>query len=580
MFVNEYHCYEKICSLKKIAAQYNAGMAYEKMLQSMADDIAQQTYRVAFIGEFKRGKSSLINALLGTDVLPMDILPMTASVIRICHGAERRIFVHFKDGHSEEHTLEDLADFATKDSAKHREIADKVREIEVVFPSVLGRSHIEILDTPGINDDTDTTRKTMGVIGQIDAAVVVVSAKYPISITEQNLILELIRAEDIRRIVFAVTFIDLLETDIGKKQALEFIINTKLKQMVLAQAKLDFAENPSLKKKAEKLLSDPIVFGVSSLQARQGIQKGDLQLLTYSNIPFFKDELLTILLGGMEESVPAKTFSAIKLILSLLPSWQRDESSRLEQQRVEQERKFEQQNSSRIQRIKEIRENLIEWLHELDKYLKTKGLSVRHGFDRSCEKPLCKIFISQLSTITHQNNTHQAVLSAMQYAMSDAGENMSHISEMMKGWMIPAMDSLSNHLNKKRQSVGLNDDELNIKLKEYRSTHHFPPFGWAVNPVSKCKDLDTMDVMPIIEMSVKKSVEAFSDGLSEYLAGWRLVLFRQLDSDETKIKMNKNCSSQNDSIRRKIEALPFLYRQHIEMLKEMEQSFNVYNESF
>ena len=89
-----------------------------------------------------------------------------------------------------------------------------------------------------------------------------------------------------------------------------------------------------------------------------------------------------------------------------------------------------------------------------------------------------------------------------------------------------------------------------------------------------------MDVMPIIEMSVKKSVEAFSDGLSEYLAGWRLVLFRQLDSDETKIKMNKNCSSQNDSIRRKIEALPFLYRQHIEMLKEMEQSFNVYNESF
>ena len=572
--MNEYHCYEKICSLKKIVAQYNAGTPYEKKLQNMADDIAQQTYRVAFIGEFKRGKSSLINALLGTDILPMDILPMTASVIRICHGKNRKVLVHFKDGHLEEHTLEDLADFATKDSTKRKETANKVREVEVIFPSVIGRSHIEILDTPGLNDDVETTRKTMDVIGHIDAAVVVVSAKYPISMTEQNLILELIRAKDIRRIVFAVTFIDLLETDVGKRQALEFIKNTKLKQMVLAQAKLDFAENPYLKKKAERILSNPVVFGVSALQARQGIQKGDLQLLTYSNVPYFKDELLTILMGGMEESIPAKTLGAIKLILSLLPSWQKDEISRLEKQKIEQEKKLEEQIASKIRRTKEIREKLIEWLHELDKYLKTKGLSVRHGFDRSCERPLCKIFISRLSAITPQNNTHQGVLSAMQYAMDDAEENMNRIREMMKGWMLPAMDSLSNHLNKKRQSAGLNVDELNIKLKEYRGTHHFPHFCWVVNPVSKCKDLNTMDVMPIVEMSVEKSVKSFGNGLSEYLAGWRLVLFRQLDSDEAKIKTNEDDYIQNGNIKRKIEALPFLYRQHIETLKEMEQLFN------
>lgn len=43
-------------------------------------------YRVAIIGEFKRSKSSLINALLGTRALPTDILPMTAAITHVSYG--------------------------------------------------------------------------------------------------------------------------------------------------------------------------------------------------------------------------------------------------------------------------------------------------------------------------------------------------------------------------------------------------------------------------------------------------------------------------------------------------------------
>ena len=581
--MNEYHCYEKICSMKNIAAQYTAGRNYEKKLQYMADDIANQTYRVAFIGEFKRGKSSLINALLGTDILPMDILPMTASVIRICHGAKRRILVHFKDGHDEEHTIKELADFATKDSDIRQKMASKVSEVEVTFPSTLGRNHIEILDTPGLNDDIATTKQTMSVIGRIDAAVVVISAKYPVSMTEQNLILELIREKNVRRIIFAVTFIDLLETDIGRTQVLDFIKNTKLSQMVLTEARSEFDDDPDLKQKAENILSAPCVFGVSALQARQGIEKDDLKLLNDSNLPVFKDELLTILMGSIEESVLAKTQDSLKTMLSVLPEWQDKEISMLSIKIAEYQKDHENQIASQLKKLKAIREKLIEWLHELDKYLSTKGLSVRHGFDRSCEKPLRKIFITRLSSIPIANNTHDLIASTLQESMNDSAEQMQRIGEMMENWMTQAMDSLADHLNKVRNKIGLNMNELNMRLNEYRSSHNFPRFCWTKNPVSihvrtsdpsvKDKNLNPMDGMILVNMALDKSVADFSDGLSEYLAGWRLVLFHQLEADEANVRSGVNSSGEYGELKRKLNALPFLYQQHLESLKKMQRSF-------
>lgn len=64
---NDYRIYEQLCKISSIASLYPNGQPFAGKVRETADRIASQLYRVAVIGEFKRGKSSLVNALLGTD---------------------------------------------------------------------------------------------------------------------------------------------------------------------------------------------------------------------------------------------------------------------------------------------------------------------------------------------------------------------------------------------------------------------------------------------------------------------------------------------------------------------------------
>ncbi|WP_287787558.1 dynamin family protein, partial [Acidiphilium sp.] len=47
-------------------------------LRALADRLAKARLQIAVVGQFKRGKSSLLNALLGMPVLPMGVVPLTA----------------------------------------------------------------------------------------------------------------------------------------------------------------------------------------------------------------------------------------------------------------------------------------------------------------------------------------------------------------------------------------------------------------------------------------------------------------------------------------------------------------------
>src|SRR6266542_2216037 len=69
---------------------------------------------VAVVGEFKRGKSTLLNALIGVEVLPAGVLPLTA-VPTVLERGEPVCRVTFTDGHTEEHDLGAVAEFVTEE---------------------------------------------------------------------------------------------------------------------------------------------------------------------------------------------------------------------------------------------------------------------------------------------------------------------------------------------------------------------------------------------------------------------------------------------------------------------------------
>ena len=61
--------------------------------------LAEECFHLMVAGQFKRGKSSVINALLGAAVLPVGVVPLTSIVTVLRHGLERKVRVYFEDGH-------------------------------------------------------------------------------------------------------------------------------------------------------------------------------------------------------------------------------------------------------------------------------------------------------------------------------------------------------------------------------------------------------------------------------------------------------------------------------------------------
>jgi hypothetical protein len=110
--------------------------------------VAEDRFNLVVLGEFKRGKSTLINALLGREVLPTGVVPLTSVVTVIRAGEHDGLAILFTDGREEERPLQELADYVTEASNPAN-----VRGVElarVALDHELLRAGLELVDTPGI----------------------------------------------------------------------------------------------------------------------------------------------------------------------------------------------------------------------------------------------------------------------------------------------------------------------------------------------------------------------------------------------------------------------------------------------
>jgi GTP-binding protein EngB required for normal cell division len=138
---------------------------------------------VAVVGEFKRGKSSLINALVGREVLPVGVLPLT-SVPTVLERGEKGLVVEFADGRQEHHQLDRLAGFVTEEANPGNRLG-AVRVTARLHTPLLDAG-VRLVDTPGVGSVHDhNTAATDAYLPNLDAAVLVTSADPPISRAER-----------------------------------------------------------------------------------------------------------------------------------------------------------------------------------------------------------------------------------------------------------------------------------------------------------------------------------------------------------------------------------------------------------
>ncbi len=148
--------------------------------RSYAERAAEGLFYVTCIGQFKRGKSTLLNALVGRNVLPVGIVPVTTIPTILRHGDRPAARVRFRAADWKEVPLESVDEYVSED--KNPENRKGVQCLEIFLPSPLLASGMCLVDTPGLGSVfSGNTAATHAFIPHIDAALVVIGADPPLS---------------------------------------------------------------------------------------------------------------------------------------------------------------------------------------------------------------------------------------------------------------------------------------------------------------------------------------------------------------------------------------------------------------
>jgi hypothetical protein len=154
---------------------------------SLAARVAEGRFYLACVGQFKRGKSTLLDALLGEAVLPMGVVPVTALPTIVRHGPEPSARVMVRGSDWNHIDIADLESYVSEEQNPENE--KDVTAIEVFLPIELLSTGMCLVDTPGIGSVFEANAAaTYNFVPHIDAALVVLGADPPISGDELALV--------------------------------------------------------------------------------------------------------------------------------------------------------------------------------------------------------------------------------------------------------------------------------------------------------------------------------------------------------------------------------------------------------
>jgi len=257
-------------------------------LRALRNRLEQERFQLAALGQFKRGKSSLLNALIGAPVLPIAVVPLTAIPTFIASGPEPSVRIFFRDGRREDHrakTVEQVRDvlfrFVTEEGNPRNQL--EIARVDVQLPSPLLDRGIVLIDTPGVGSTySHNTDAAFGVLPECDAALFVVSVDPPITEVEVDY-LRRIRPHVVR-MFFILNKIDYLAAE--ERRGAEDFLRKTLNQNRLID-------------------SEDSIFSVSARSALAAKQNGDRSGLAESGLSALERHLVSFLVEEKNDALQA-----------------------------------------------------------------------------------------------------------------------------------------------------------------------------------------------------------------------------------------------------------------------------------
>lgn len=218
--------FENIESVKAICDIYE-DLEHQNKLEHLVSKMEKDVFQLVVVGEFSRGKSTLINALLGDDILPSDPNPTTVMLNVIKNSDGEHYLIHYRNGDVKEISKEEFQNIVAKNDSDASNFSeaimqtqmDAMKKMQVKYAEIqkendFGKLGIDVVDTPGIND-IDKTREevTLKYIPESDAAIIVCSAIQQLTSSEHKFIKEQLIGNHITKIFVAVAYADVLQTE-------------------------------------------------------------------------------------------------------------------------------------------------------------------------------------------------------------------------------------------------------------------------------------------------------------------------------------------------------------------------------
>jgi len=267
-----------------------------ELIGDVLQPIKENSFRVTFFGDFKAGKTTSINALLGKNILPAEIEPTTAGINRLIYDVTPSAKVIFKNGEERQIDISDLAKYITKLDDESERVAKDVKEAVVGYPATLLQDGVEVIDTPGLSDHREMTEISESAASRVDAAVIVMMAPLILSEPVRIFLEKNLLSADLGRVIFVLN----VPPHISREETARLVakLHKRIDEYILKKAEHQYGKDSETYHAYIRRVGNPQVFALNAKQALEAKERNDFDQLNQSGMPDFEQFLKKFLTEG------------------------------------------------------------------------------------------------------------------------------------------------------------------------------------------------------------------------------------------------------------------------------------------
>ncbi|MCR5143579.1 MAG: dynamin family protein [Ruminococcus sp.] len=465
-------CFKKLAANDKLAAILGQDFANGvKDWNTLIDKRSREPFTLVILGDFKRGKSTIINALIGHEIAPSNVSPETYTINEISYGSKREATAVLENGDRVPLEFTDI----TRDRLEQlmKMFPAKVEHLEIKDNAPILKE-IRIVDTPGLSDLDYLDRQVTEYLVNADAIMYAASSLLPFSESEQIYLASHVQPRKFGMLYVLVNMIDALNTqnDVDK-------IIRRFKVL------------------SEKIVPNSFVYGISGADELRR-KMGKTRLPDKGTREFYETQFMQFEMSLQRDIILRKDIIRTKRVITMLEDMTAEtmaklhmvaEMAELDTKKLEDKARDFDEECSQLEAaleeckpvlhlsITEMQQEAETWMYEFFAKLRISILECRmknsEGEDVYPPEDIEKYFYSYL--MEKVGEAYRTCIEYHRRQMDELVDKMSHQLAKKLGMEDLSQVTQSTSVDRIMRSLGKNVTRQVMGVKMFGTSETFPP---------------------------------------------------------------------------------------------------------